>query len=158
MNLNEKKARDLMHENVLVAYEGWTIQRLADFFIRHNISAVPVIASDHQLVGVVSVTDVFHFHNADVASKQEALLNLYRQSYLPDVMPDDLLHWAEQADKSCTVHQIMTAEVITLDVDAPVSDAVKLMVNKHVHRIFITQHGAIVGVISAMDILTELVS
>lgn len=158
MNTDERKARDLMHENVLVAYEGWTIQRLADFFIRNNITAVPVIASDHQLVGVVSVTDVFHFHNAGAEKKQEALLNLYHQAHIPQVMPDDLRTWADHADKSCTVHQIMTPEIISVDLDDSVRRAARLMVDKHIHRVFVTQRGAIVGVITAMDVLADLVS
>lgn len=43
-------AGDIMSPDLLTAfYEGWTIHRLAEFFIKHQISAVPVIASDQRI-------------------------------------------------------------------------------------------------------------
>lgn len=153
MKTDNSTARDLMHVDVLVAYEGWTIHRLADFFIRNNISAVPVIASDHQLVGVVSVSDVFRFNSLATVHKEAALTNLYRQDYQMDVPEEDLRNWVKDADKTCTVHQIMTAEVIAADVNDSVAQVARLMVGKHVHRVFVTEQGSVVGVISAMDLL-----
>ena len=59
-NTSSSCAKDIMSNTLLTAYEGWTISRLADFFINRKISAAPVIASDHELVGVVSVSDVLN--------------------------------------------------------------------------------------------------
>ncbi|WP_430461117.1 CBS domain-containing protein [Thalassolituus sp. LLYu03] len=151
-----KKAGDLMHGDILVAYEGWTIHRLADFFVRNNISAVPVIASDHQLVGVVSVSDAFRFNNLDVRSKEAALLNLYRNDFRMEVSEEDLNSWVKDADKTCTVHQIMTPEVISVDVDDSVETVARVLLDKHVHRVFVTDKGSVVGVITAMDLLAHV--
>ena len=35
-------AEDIMTADMLTAYEGWTIHRLAEFFIKRQISAAPV--------------------------------------------------------------------------------------------------------------------
>ena len=43
-NPNTTQASEIMHKNVLSVYEGWSIQRLADFFMKHKISGAPVIA------------------------------------------------------------------------------------------------------------------
>ena len=156
--ITSKKAGDLMHGDILVAYEGWTIHRLADFFVRNNISAVPVIASDHQLVGVVSVSDAFRFNNLDVRNKEAALLNLYRNDFQIDVSEEDLKSWVKDADKTCTVHQIMTPEVISVDSEDSVDSVARVLLDKHVHRVFVTEKGSVVGVITAMDLLSHIYS
>ena len=56
------------------------MHRLAKFFIKHNISGAPVIASDHELVGVVTVSDIFKFSNMDERNRREALCNYYREA------------------------------------------------------------------------------
>lgn len=150
-----KRAGDLMRGDILVAYEGWTIHRLAEFFVRNNISAVPVIASDHQLVGVVSVSDTFRFNNLDARSKEAALLNLYRNDFHMDVSEEDLKSWVKDAEKTCTVHQIMTPEVISVDIEQPLAEVARVLLEKHVHRVFVTEKETVVGVITAMDLLAH---
>lgn len=146
-------AKDLMNTNLLTAYEGWTIHRLADFFINRKISAAPVIASDHELVGVVSVDDVFRFNNLNEHDKGNALRNHYRSSCGQDIQEDVLRSWVKDAAKNCTVHQIMTHEVIAIDEAASLQAVAELLLEKHIHRIFVTADNKVVGVITAMDAL-----
>ena len=80
IELQNFSVTDLMSKEVLCVYEGWTIQRLAEFFLKNEISGAPVIASDHELVGVVSVSDIFRFENSDDETKSEALRRCYRDS------------------------------------------------------------------------------
>lgn len=147
------RAKDLMNSNLLTAYEGWTIHRLADFFINRQISAAPVIASDHELVGVVSVDDVFRFNNLTEQDKGNALRNHYRSSCGQDIQEDVLRSWVKDAAKNCTVHQIMTHEVISIDEDASLQSVTELLLEKHIHRVFVTADNKVVGVITAMDAL-----
>ena len=65
-NNNNVTAKTIMSKTLLSAYEGWTIHRLAEFFIKHGISGAPVIASDHELVGVVTVSDIFKFSSRNL--------------------------------------------------------------------------------------------
>ena len=53
--------RDTMTTGVLTVYEGWSIRRLSKFFENHGVSGAPVIASDDELVGVVSQSDIIGF-------------------------------------------------------------------------------------------------
>ncbi|WP_347330584.1 CBS domain-containing protein [Marinimicrobium locisalis] len=154
--LNRLCAKDIMHGNLLTVYEGWTIHRLAEFFIRRQISAAPVIASDHELVGVVSVSDVCHFNAMDDEGRGDALRNLYRDSCGQEISENDLRAWVKAADRNCTVHQIMVPEVITVDHAAPLEQVVATLIKHHIHRVFVTESGKINGVITAMDALTAL--
>lgn len=149
-------ARDIMHGNLLTAYEGWTIHRLAEFFIHRQISAAPVIASDHELVGVVSVSDVVRFNTMDDEERGDALRNLYRDSCGQEINEADLRNWIKSADRNCTVHQIMVPEVITVDVQASLREVTDVLVKHHIHRVFVTEDNKITGVITAMDILQAI--
>jgi len=149
-------AADIMKADLLTVYEGWTIHRLAEFFIKHKISAAPVIASDHELVGVVSVGDVFRFNNLKDSDKSVVLRNYYRDNTGQDINEEDLRTWSKDADKNCTVHQIMTPEVIAVEKNASLKELLTVLLDKHIHRVFVTDNKIIIGVITSMDVLGSL--
>lgn len=155
-SMADLRAHDIMHSNLLTAYEGWTIHRLAEFFIHRQISAAPVIASDHELVGVVSVSDIVRFNTMDDEQRSDALRNLYRDSCGQEINETDLRAWVKTADRNCTVHQIMVPEVITVDEQSPLPQVVGTLIEHHIHRVFVTRDNKITGVITAMDALQAL--
>lgn len=155
-NPSTTQAKDIMHTDVLSVYEGWSIQRLADFFMKHKISGAPVIASDHELVGVVSVSDIFHFENMDEEQKKTALQTCYRDVTNTEPNVVDLENWSKSAQYHCTVHQIMAPHVISVSESTPLSDIANLMLEQDIHRVFVTQEGCITGVISTSNILHAL--
>lgn len=156
MKVGSILAGDIMSSDLLTVYEGWTIFRLAEFFIKHQISAAPVIASDHELVGIVSVGDVFRFNNMDDSEKGSVMRNHYRDSCGQDINQEDLRAWVKDADKNCTVHQIMTHEVIAVDKCTSIEQVTDILLDKHIHRLFVTDNNKVVGVITAMDLLRTL--
>lgn len=156
MNNNGLTAKDIMSPTLLSAYEGWTIHRLAEFFIKHNISGAPVIASDHELVGVVTVSDIFKFSNMDESNRREALRNYYRESCEIELDDVSLREWSSHAERNCTVHQIMKPEIITADVRDTVEQVAAVMVKYNIHRVVVTDHKIALGVITTMDILRTL--
>lgn len=149
-------AEDIMSPDLLTAYEGWTIHRLAEFFIKHKISAAPVTASDHELVGIVSVSDVFRFNNMDERDKGNILRNHYRDSCGQEINEEDLRSWVKDADKNCTVHQIMTPEVIAVEKQTSIKEVTAILLERHIHRVFVTENKKIIGVITVMDVLSAL--
>ncbi|WP_062065046.1 CBS domain-containing protein [Cellvibrio sp. OA-2007] len=155
-NTSGSCAKDIMSSTLLTAYEGWTISRLADFFINRKISAAPVIASDHELVGVVSISDVFKFNNLTEGDKSNALRNHYRDSCGQEINEEVLRSWVKDADKNCTVHQIMTHEVIAIDQRESIKSVAQLLLEQHLHRVFVTDNNKVIGVITAMDVLAAL--
>lgn len=157
IEINNHPVSELMSRDVLCVYEGWTIQRLAEFFLKNHISGAPVIASDHELVGVVSVSDIFRFENADDDTKSEALRRCYRDSTGIDIASRaDLVEWSKTSQTSCTVHQIMANHVISVNIDAQLKEVSNTMIENDIHRVFITADDKIVGIVSALDILRKL--
>src|SRR6185369_9061653 len=54
------------------------------------------------------------------------------------------------------VAEAMTRSVVTLPVDADVTTAANLMREKAIHRILVTDHGLLAGIVSSMDITTAV--
>lgn len=156
INNNGLTAESIMSRTLLSAYEGWTIQRLAEFFIKHNISGAPVIASDHELVGVVTVSDIFNFSNMDERRRREALRNYYREACEIELDEVSLREWSGRAEQNCTVHQIMKKEIISVEKHYTIEQVAAVMVRKDVHRVVVTENKIALGVITTMDILRTL--
>ena len=152
----EYQAQDLMTTDVLTAYEGWSIERLATFFMTHGITGAPVISSDHKLVGTVSMSDIVRFENADEDVKRKALSEYFRLYTDHDLSREDLDRWSHDAQRSCTVHQIMTREVISVEESVAVDQVVSTLVDCDIHRVFVTESGTITGVITALDVLRKI--
>jgi predicted transcriptional regulator len=149
-------AKDIMHKDVLSVYEGWSIQRLADFFMKHKISGAPVIAADHELVGVVSVSDIFHFENMGEEKRKSALQTCYRDATNTEPNIVDLENWSKNAQYHCTVHQIMAPHVISVTGTTPLPEIAALMLKQDIHRVFVTEENCIAGVISTTNMLQVL--
>jgi CBS domain-containing protein len=58
---------------------------------------------------------------------------------------------------SRTVRDIMTPTIFTVPATTPVSEIAREMVAGHVHRLFVTRRGRIVGIISALDLVKLLI-
>ena len=153
---NGLTAESIMSRTLLSAYEGWTIHRLAEFFIKHNISGAPVIASDHELVGVVTVSDIFKFSNMDEQNRREALRNYYREACEIDLDETSLREWSAHAEKNCTVHQIMKKEIIIVEKEFSIEQIAAVMVKNDIHRVVVTHNKIALGVITTMDVLRTL--
>ncbi len=151
-------AEDVMTPNVLMVYEGWSIRRLSDFFLKHEISGAPVIASDHSLVGVVTVTDILAFENKPVEEKGVLIQDVYAEYIGQKYDRNTLQTMLVKADENCTVNQIMTEGVIQVDSQANLQEVAYVMLQHGIRRIFVTKMGLIAGVISTRNILAALAS
>ncbi len=157
--LNGYTLSNLMTKDVLTAYEGWSIRKLANFFVKHNISGAPVIAADEELVGVVTQSDIIKFETHEPS--EEEIKKLVEQMCGPFggyLAPKDIHRIQGRANEYCTVNSIMTHDVISIDIKTPLKDACAVIINKNIHRLFVTEQGILVGVVSSMDLLRLLTS
>ncbi|BFM18206.1 CBS domain-containing protein [Maricurvus nonylphenolicus] len=154
--MNNITAADIMSKDVLFAYEGWSIKYLATFLSEKKISGAPVVASDNELIGVVSVTDIFRFENQGDAGKVDALRDYYQAAYGNDIDHLELDQWTHNAEENCTVHQIMQKRVISVSEDTSISDIAKTMLINKIHRVFVTTDNKVVGIITTSNLLNLL--
>lgn len=147
-------ARELMTEDVLCVYEGWSVKRLADFFVKHNLSGAPVIASDHELVGVVSTKDVLRFASMSPADKHKLIdISKLYEWIGQSLSAADQEAMAAVADTRVTINAIMTERVVVADPSTSLQQLAGLMHEHAIHRVFITQQGKLCGVVTSSDMI-----
>ena len=96
-------------------------------FSEQGVSALGVVNDDGELKGVVSRTDLLH---AAVSTESETFR-----------VPDR------------PVEEIMKSPALQVSPDARLSEAAKLMLKEHVHRVFVTSAGKPGGVVSTRDLM-----
>ncbi|MCP8897677.1 CBS domain-containing protein [Gilvimarinus xylanilyticus] len=147
-------AKDLMTTEVLSAYEGWAIQRLDHFLKRHELARVPVIASDHQLVGSVGSADIHRLMQLDETYRAQMINDNFRRATGQDVENlDELTQWTRRAHVYCTVHQIMQRETEHLEDSTPLKQVREWFKTHSLSTLWLTNDGILSGQIHAHQLL-----
>ncbi len=68
---------------------------------------------------------------------------------------DVIKFWNEDLEKY-TAKDVMTPKVISVSPDDLIEDAIKIMLEHHIHRVFVVKDGRAVGVLSTTDIIREM--
>jgi CBS domain-containing protein len=146
-------AADIMTRNVLCVYVDMEVRELQKLFLDRGISGAPVTARDGTLIGVVSQTDLLRYGS----SREEEL------TFQPDFYQSALIEGQHvprgfqfMDTNSGTVGDVLTPEVHSVKADTPVEDIAKLMRAKHVHRVIVERNRKVVGIISALDLISVL--
>ena len=142
MNLAE--VEEYMSEALISVHEDASVKSMLDALADSKVSALPVVGSQGNCVGIVSLTDIVR----RVLETEELLDNSYPHF-------DDCL-WAvdliQRRFGSETVSKIMTEVVTTVSPDTPMQEAAKRMLNNHVHHLpVVSAHGKLLGMLSTVD-------
>ena len=117
--------KDFMTSKIISIDEGEKVTEAVKKMVEHNIGSV-VVKRDNEFVGIVTERDI--------------LERCYKENiYSPDLI----------------VKKIMSSPLITIEADAPIGKAVKLMEGKDIRRLLVEEDGKIVGIITQKDILRE---
>jgi len=125
--MKDLTALDIMVRPVVSARRGASARDIALQLLTGLYSGMPVTDEEGRVVGVVTELD--------------------------------LLKAVEEGRElvKTTAEEIMHTEVITADVDTPVSELLKLMTDKNIIRLPITDKDRLVGVVARCDILKTLI-
>jgi predicted transcriptional regulator len=99
-----------------------------------GVSSLAVLAEDKTLCGVISNTDIVGSGLRNAGNRPDASL----------------------LESTGKVSSVMTPDVIAVDIDTTMAEAAALMVDKHVHRVFVTVRGDVTGVVSTWDIMAAV--
>ena len=117
------KAREIMTRPVIAASKTTRVRDVAMQMLIGGFSGMPVAEPDGTLLGVITEFDV---------------IRAIRRGRSPE---------------KTTVEEIMSDEVISVDVTASTDKVMTLMDTAHILRVPVTEDGKLVGVISRPDIL-----
>jgi CBS domain-containing protein len=157
------RVRDAMSTDVVRIGPDETLAELERVLLAGRLGGVPVVERG-RLVGVVSRSDILRLLGAERAIA-EAQADFYREFHDDPFAPSE--HAArEEAEQregieqqiaqrmgSLRVRDAMTAEVVTVDADAPLRDAAARMAERRIHRLVVTEQGRLAGVLGALDVV-----
>jgi predicted transcriptional regulator len=143
--------KDLMNPHIMTVSEEMTTDELARYLTEREISGAPVVDSQGHLIGVVSMTDV----GRNVAEQSDFISssgsNFYRDDAVDLTLEDFGQRYAEE--RAVTVRDVMTPVIHQVPVTASLAEAARIMVERHIHRLVVTQGKDPVGIITSMDLL-----
>ncbi len=125
------KARDIMTGSVLTIQDSATVDEARSMLMEEDISALPVLNQESDLVGIVTQTDFFNLNNW---FQKQVEVNV---NFLADMK----------------VRDVMTRQVVTLVEDSSLEEVTRSMVTHGVHRVLVANEEKILGVISTLDVL-----
>jgi CBS domain-containing protein len=114
-----------------------------------GVSGLAVLDDKGEAVGVVSASDIVRYETSrktHVVSEVE-----YRRAHgrAREVLGEGFS--LEHLDEDL-VKDVMTPTIVTVGVDAGVAEMARLMSQKRIHRVFVREGPAVVGVITASDL------
>lgn len=125
-------ARDLMTPDILAVDAQMTLAQTAAFLLEQGITGAPVRDAERTIVGFVSTSDLLHaVARADGPAAGGVL--------------------------AIPVTALMTPEVYTIDVDAPVREIAQTLIDGGIHRVFVEEEGDLVGTITSSDLVGLLI-
>jgi len=132
-----------------------TVQRV---FVEEGIHGAPVVDEEGTVVGVVTSTDLLRAasEDADVSPSEPAYFrtDLDLHGFDWDRAPADLL----ERIPDLVAADVMTAEILTVAPETPVSGVARVLREHAVHRVLVVEDGELRGIISAMDLIALLES
>lgn len=127
-----KKVRDYMHRGLITCRPSATLGQVAVMLTQHHVHGLIVADRDGRPLGVITDFDLMA---GEWLSGDPQSLEVMR---------------------NMTAGELMSTPVDTIDVDAPAVDAARIMREKLIRRVVVTENGKAIGVISVSDIIASI--
>jgi CBS domain-containing protein len=117
----------LMERQVIAIEMDDTVADIQNLFTRKGLTWAPVLDEQRNVVGVVSASDLLHFHG----------------------------EW--QDPNAARAWQLCTYKPIMVPQDTPATEVARMMVERKVHHVVVTDAQGIAGVVSSLDFVRAFV-
>lgn len=157
MLLSARTAADLMTPNPVGLHAGATVHEAVAVLVDHGLSAAPVIDAAGRCVGVLSLAHIV-VHDRKMGDYLASGAH-YDEPTDAAANPEETGLSSPPLEKAdfARVRDIMTPAVFSVTPETSVQRVVEDLVGWKVHRLFVVgKEGALVGVITARDVLKDL--
>ncbi|MGW8193031.1 MAG: CBS domain-containing protein [Desulforhopalus sp.] len=147
-----KTAADIMSTKVITVSEDTSVRELARLLLNNNISGVPVIDADGNLIGIVTESDLVFQNKKLQVPAVIAILDSFLFLNNPDKMERELKKMA-----GATVKDISSGSVVSIGADTPLDEIATIMTEKKVHTLpVLSDSGQMVGIVGKKDIIRTI--
>jgi CBS domain-containing protein len=139
------KACDIMTTPLITADAETSVRDIARFLLDHRISAVPVVDSNRQVIGSVSVDDLF-LKEQLVPFSMVPLPALFGQQVDLMLLPQvyECARWHIAAD-------VMNLPGVHVEAESDIGQVAWLMTQRKLKRVIVVHNGRPVGIITRAD-------
>lgn len=149
--LLELTAADLMSAPVMTIPQDMSLREAAHLLHRSNISGAPVMDSEGKCLGVLSSTDFVSWAEEGGETRKES----EERTATTFIAPwGELISLDEAADSE--IRHYMTADAVTVGPTCSIGQLAEKMVDAHIHRILVMDHGKPCGIVTSTDILAAV--
>jgi CBS domain-containing protein len=144
------KARDIMVSDVITVGPELDLKAVANTLVANGISAVPVVAIDGSIVGIISEGDLMHRAVSGAGRKRSWWLENF--SSAEQLMAEFVKAHGRKAK------DVMTRQVISVDPDTSVQEIANLLEKHGIKRVPVLEGGRLAGIVSRANLVQALAS
>ncbi|MDY3000647.1 MAG: CBS domain-containing protein [Romboutsia timonensis] len=150
--MNDKRAKDIMTTDVIVANKNDIIANVANLLIKEKIGGLPVVDEENKVVGIISETDIMK-KESHVDSPR--MLNLIQGI----IFLDDMKKFEDEmrAIAAYKVEDLMSKDIITVNENDTFDYVANVMINKSINRVpVVDENNFLKGIICRYDIIKAM--
>ena len=150
--MNDKRAKDIMATDVIVANKNDIIANVANLLIKEKIGGLPVVDEENKVVGIISETDIM---------KKESHVDSPRMlNFIQGIIfLDDMKKFEDEmrAIAAYKVEDLMSKDIITVNENDTFDYVANVMINKSINRVpVVDENNFLKGIICRYDIIKAM--
>lgn len=150
--MNDKRAKDIMTTDVIVANKNDIIANVANLLIKEKIGGLPVVDEENKVVGIISETDIM---------KKESHVDSPRMlNFIQGIIfLDDMKKFEDEmrAIAAYKVEDLMSKDIITVNENDTFDYVANVMINKSINRVSVVdENNFLKGIICRYDIIKAM--
>jgi CBS domain-containing protein len=142
-------AADVMTRNCITVAPDATVEEAVNLMLSRNISGLFVVDKTGELAGVITEGDLLRRDELGTERHRPWWLRLFAS---PARQAADFTR-----ANGRHVRDVMTEDVLSIALDAPLEDVVETMEKNRIKRLPVTAGGKVVGVVSRSDLMRALI-
>ncbi|WP_432402384.1 CBS domain-containing protein [Wukongibacter sp. M2B1] len=146
------KAKDIMNSNVISVKVEEKVEELVRILLDNEISGVPVVDNQNNVVGIVSEADLIYPEKS-----------LHLPAFIPVLDGIVFLESFKKLEKEIKkmtayrVKDVMNKDVVTVNEDTEVQEVVNILLDKKINRVpVVDTENKLVGIITRSNILRHI--
>ena len=139
------RVRDVMTKKVVTVDRLTPFSEIVRLLTEHRISCVPVLMMGRHVAGVVSEADLLRLEDEET-----------REARAEEQVTADRFHWPRRKPHwGLTAGALMTSPPLTINPDATIPRAARVMTTHHVRRLpVVDEDGKLIGIVTRRDLLS----
>ena len=147
--MKEKRAKDIMTTEVIVANKNDIIANVANLLIKEKIGGLPVVDEENKVVGIISETDIMkkesHIDSPKMLNFLQGIIFLNDMKKFEDEL---------RVIAAYKVEDLMSKDIVTVKEDDTFDYVANIMINESINRVpVVDKENRLVGIITVDDIL-----